>query len=59
MGWPNCFIPFWGKLTESNNRPKSKMISDPQELFQFLATTGIEETNLLYVNDEIVWVTWK
>ena len=36
-----CLNSFWGKLTESNNRPKSKMITDPQELYRFLATPGV------------------
>jgi hypothetical protein len=50
---------FWGKLTESNNRLKSKMIADPKELFRFLATPGIEVTNILFTGDEEVWATWK
>lgn len=55
----NSFTSFWCKLTESTNRSKSKVISDLQELFRFLATTGTDLTNLLFANDEIVWVTWK
>ena len=35
------------------------MISDPQELFRFLATPEIEVNNLLFAGDEVVWVTWK
>jgi hypothetical protein len=35
------------------------MIADPQELFRFLATPGIEVTNLLFAGDEVVCVTWK
>ena len=35
------------------------MIAEPQEIFRFLATQCIEETNLLFVGDEMVWVTWK
>jgi len=33
------------------------MISDPQELFRFLATPNIEMTNLLFATGEVVWVT--
>ena len=54
-----CLNSFWRKLTESSNRPQTKMIADPQELFRFLATPGIELTNLLFAGDEVVWVTWK
>jgi len=34
------------------------MIADPQELFRYLATPGIEVTSL-FAGDEGVWVTWK
>lgn len=46
-----CLNSFWGKLTESNNRPKSKIIADPQELFRFLATPGIKVIKLLLAAD--------
>ena len=32
-----CLNSMWGKLTERNNRTKSKMISDPNELYRFLS----------------------
>jgi len=52
-----CLYSFWGKLTESNNRSRSKMISAPQELFRSLATPDIEVTNPLFAAPEVVWVT--
>jgi hypothetical protein len=54
-----CLNSFWGKLNESSNMPQNKMIADPQKLFRFLATPGIQVTNLLFAGDEMVWVTWK
>ena len=54
-----CHNSFWGKLTESSNGPQNKVIADPQELYRFFATPGIEVTNLLFADDEVVWVTWK
>jgi hypothetical protein len=50
---------FWGKLKESSNRPENKMIAYPQELYRFLATPGIEVTNLLFAGDGVVWVRWR
>jgi hypothetical protein len=41
------------------NRPKSRMIADPQERFRFLATPGVEVTNLVFAGDDVLWVTWK
>jgi len=43
---------------ERNNRNKTKMISDPQELYRFLATPGIEAMNL-FVSDSVVWASWR
>ena len=49
----------WGKLTERNNRTKSKMISDPHELYRFLANPGIEVANLMFASDDVVWASWR
>ena len=54
-----CLNSFWGKLTECNNRPKSTLITDPNELYRFLSTPGIEVTNLLFASDEVVWISWR
>jgi hypothetical protein len=49
----------WGKLAERNNRPKPKMNSDPQEIFRFLATTGIDVTILIFASDDVFWDSWR
>jgi len=54
-----CLNSMWGKLTERNNRTQTKLISDPKDLYRFLATPGIEVINLVFANDEVVWVSWK
>ena len=54
-----CLNSFWGKLTESSNRPQNTTIKDPQELYRFLVKPGVEVTNLLFVGDEVVWVVWR
>ena len=35
------------------------MISDPYELYRFLATPGIEVTNLMFASDDVVWASWR
>ena len=35
----------WGKLRERSNRSQTKLISEPQELYRFLVTLGIEVHN--------------
>jgi hypothetical protein len=37
-----CLNSMWGKLAERNNRTQTKLISDPKELYKFLAKPGIE-----------------
>jgi len=57
--WQNYLNYMWGKLTERNNRTHTKLISDPKVLYRFLAMPGIEVINLVFANDEVVWVSWK
>ena len=49
----------WGKLTKLNDRTRTKMISDPQELYRFLATPGIEIEVLMFVSVDVVWASWR
>jgi len=54
----HCLNSMWGKLTERNNRTNSKMISDPHEIYRFLAAPGIEVANL-FASDDEVWASWR
>ena len=49
-----CLKSMWGKLTERFDRTQSKVISEPKQLYNFLATQGIEVTNLAFGNDDVV-----
>jgi hypothetical protein len=49
----------WGKLTGRNNRTKTKMITDLQELYRFLVTPGKEVCTSLFASDDVVWLTWR
>jgi len=54
-----CLNSMWGKLTERTDRTQSKFILEPKELYNFLATPGIEVTNLAFASDDVVWISWK
>jgi hypothetical protein len=43
-----------GKLTERPNRPQTNLISDPQELYRFLAAAGIELCSIQFASDKVV-----
>jgi len=49
----------WGKLTKRNDRTQTRVITEPKKLYNFLATPGIEVTNLAFANDGVVWISWK
>jgi len=49
----------WGKLTERNDKTRTKIITGPHELYRFLATPGAEVMNLAFVSDNVVWPLWK
>jgi hypothetical protein len=38
---------------------QTKLISDPNELYRFLATTGVEVENLLIASDSVVWASCR
>ena len=54
-----CLNSMWGKLTERNNRTKTKIVKDPKDLYRFLATPGIEVTSLTFASDNVVWASWR
>ena len=46
-----------GKLTKQNDRTRTKMISELQELYRFLATPGNEVAIHAFVSDDVVWAS--
>jgi len=52
-----CLNSMWGKLTERSNTTQTKLISEPGELYRFLATPGIEVHSMLFANDDVVWIS--
>jgi len=48
-----------GKLGENLRKTQTLLIYDPQELYTFLATPGIEVTTLLFAGDSMCWISWR
>jgi len=40
-----CHNLMWGKLTERKDRTRTKIITEPHQLYRFLAKPGLEVTN--------------
>jgi len=36
----------------------NKEITEPKELYGYLATPGIKVMNLVFANDGIIWISW-
>jgi hypothetical protein len=53
-----CLNSMWGKLGERAFRSQITLIFDPQELYRFLATPGVEVSSLLFVKEQAVWISW-
>jgi len=54
-----CLNSMWGKLTERSDRTQTRVITEPKDLYSFLATPGIEVTNLAFASDDVVWISWN
>jgi len=53
-----CLNSVWGKFTERSDRTQTRVITEPKVLYSFLATHGIEVTNLAFASDDVVWISW-
>jgi len=49
----------WGKLGENHVRTQTQLISDPKDLYRFLATPDIEVANLVFAGDSVFWIAWR
>ena len=54
-----CLNSMCFKLTERIGGRRTKIIREPHELYRFLATPGVEVTNLAFASDDVVWFSWK
>jgi hypothetical protein len=54
-----CLNSMWRKPTERSNRSQTKLMSEPQQLYRFLVTPGIKVYNMLFANDDVVWISWQ
>jgi len=38
---------------------RTKIITEPHELYRLLSTPGVNETNLVFASDDVAWLSWK
>jgi len=54
-----CLNSMWGKFGENQRKSQTLVISEPRELYRFLATPGIEVATLLFAGDSLCWISWR
>jgi len=54
-----CLNSMWGKFGENPRKTQTLLISEPRELYRFLATPGIEVATLLFAGDSLCWISWR
>jgi len=37
----------------------TKIITEPKELYGFLATPGIDVVKLVFASEDVVWLSWQ
>jgi len=52
-----CLNSMWGKMGERAQKRRTKLISEPKELYSFLATPDVQVSNM-FANDD-VWISWQ
>jgi len=49
----------WGKWAQNQNKTQTTLVTSVKGLYELLTSPGTEVTNLIFPNDEVVWVSWK
>ena len=49
----------WGKFGENPRKTQTLLISEPRDLYRFLAKPGIEVATLLFAGDSLCWISWR
>ena len=57
-GLAKLFLNSLGVSLQRENRTQTKLISDPHDLYSFIAAPGIEVVNL-FASDTVVWASWR
>ena len=52
-------ISMWGKWAQNQNKTQTTLVSSVKELYELLTIPGTDVTNLIFPNDDVVWVSWK
>lgn len=54
-----CLNSFWGKFGQRSNLPKTEIVKTYQRFITLLTSPDHEITDILPVNDNVMYVTWR
>jgi len=54
-----CLNSFWGKFGQRTNLPKTEIVKSYQHLSTLLTSPEHEITDILPVNDDVIYVSWR
>ncbi|KYN13280.1 hypothetical protein ALC57_14529, partial [Trachymyrmex cornetzi] len=54
-----CLNSFWGKFCQRSNLPNTEIVKNYQRLAALLMSPEHEITDILPVNDEVIYVSWR
>jgi hypothetical protein len=49
----------WGKWAQNQNKTQTTLVTSEKEFYELLTSPGIEVTNLMFLNDDVAWVSWR
>jgi len=48
-----------GKIGSNSKQNPDNLLTSVKQLYELLTSPGTEVTNLIFPNDDVVWVSWK
>ena len=49
----------WGKWAQNQNKTQTTIVDSDKEFYELLTSPGSEVTNIIFPNNEVVWISWK
>jgi hypothetical protein len=49
----------WGKWAHNQNKTQMSLVISAKEFYEPITSPGIGVSNLIFPNEEVVWISWK
>jgi hypothetical protein len=49
----------WEKWSQYQNKTQTTLFTSEKEFYELFTSPGTEVTNLIFPNDDVLWVSWK